>query len=119
MLLSPADETPSVPQDERVDPQDVALALERVNAVTTLGLRSVVSSWAGQRTFTADRLPVVGPHPEDDALFSFVGQGGYGIQTAPALARAAADLLRGAVPAGLAALSPDRPALRASAGAVA
>ncbi|HEY8545331.1 MAG TPA: FAD-dependent oxidoreductase, partial [Acidimicrobiales bacterium] len=60
LLVSPADETPSEPCDARPEEADVALAIERVNRVTDLGLRSVVTSWAGLRTFAPDRNPVVG-----------------------------------------------------------
>jgi D-arginine dehydrogenase len=95
VLVSPADETPSAPCDARPDEADVALALERVNGVTTLGLRSVVSTWAGLRTFAPDRVPVVGADPSVPGLFWLAGQGGYGIQTAPALARLTAALVRG------------------------
>lgn len=94
LLVSPGDETEVPPGNVKPDPLDVALALERVNAVTTLALRSVHTSWAGLRTFAPDRLPVVGPHPDEPALFGFVGQGGYGVQMAPALARAGAELFR-------------------------
>jgi D-arginine dehydrogenase len=87
VLLSPADETPSPPCDARPDEADVALAIERVNAATTLGIRSVVTTWAGLRTFAPDRNPVVGPDPDVPDLIWLAGQGGYGIQTAPALAR--------------------------------
>ncbi|WP_327238443.1 FAD-binding oxidoreductase [Streptomyces sp. NBC_01317] len=94
LLLSPCDETEVPPGDVKPDPLDVASVLERVNAVTRLGLRSVRTSWAGLRTFAPDRAPVVGPHPNEPALFSFVGQGGYGIQMAPALAQVGAELFR-------------------------
>ena len=63
VLVSPADETPSPPCDARADEADVALGIERVNEATTLGLRSVVSAWAGLRTFAPDRVPVVGEDP--------------------------------------------------------
>lgn len=104
ILLSPADETPSEPHDARPDDLDVALALERVNEATTLGLRSVVTAWAGLRTFTPDRNPVAGADPAaDGSLFWLAGQGGYGIQMAPALARLAAAAVLGekTVPAAL------------------
>lgn len=102
VLLSPADETPSVPCDARPDELDVALAIDRVNTGTRLELRSVLTAWAGLRTFAADRNPVVGYDPDVDGLFWLAGQGGYGIQTAPALARLSAALLRGEpVPADL------------------
>jgi D-arginine dehydrogenase len=98
LLLSPADETPSEPCDARPDEADVALALERVNEATTLGLRSVVTAWAGLRTFAPDRVPVVGYDPEVPGFFWLAGQGGYGIQIAPALARLAAALLADEAP---------------------
>lgn len=95
VLVSPADETPSPPCDARADEADVALGIERVNDATTLGLRSVVSTWAGLRTFAPDRVPVVGEDPRRPGLFWLAGQGGYGIQTAPALARCLAGLMAG------------------------
>ena len=63
VLVSPADETPSAPCDARPEEADVALGIERVNEATTLGLRSVVSTWAGLRTFAPDGVPVVGEDP--------------------------------------------------------
>jgi D-arginine dehydrogenase len=94
LLLSPCDETEVPPGDVKPDPLDIASVMERVNAATTLQLRSVHTSWAGLRTFAPDRAPVVGPHPDEPTLFSFVGQGGYGIQMAPALAKVGAELFR-------------------------
>lgn len=95
LLISPADETPSEPCDARPDELDVALALERVNAATTLGLRTVHTAWAGLRSFVADREPVVGAWPDHPGFVFFAGQGGYGIQMAPALARTGADIVLG------------------------
>ena len=95
VLVSPADETPSPPCDARPDEADVALGIERVNEATTLGLRSAVSTWAGLRTFAPDRVPVVGEDPRRPGLFWLAGQGGYGIQTAPAMARCLAGLVAG------------------------
>jgi D-arginine dehydrogenase len=94
VLLSPADETPSEPCDARPEEADIARAIERVNGATTLGIRSVVTAWAGLRTFAVDRVPVVGYDPDVPGLFWLAGQGGYGIQTAPALARLAAGVVR-------------------------
>lgn len=95
VLASPADETPSEPCDARPEETDVARAIERVNLATTLGIRSVVTAWAGLRTFAADRVPVMGYDPDVPGVFWLAGQGGYGIQTAPALARLAARVLSG------------------------
>ena len=93
VLVSPADETPVDPGVPAVDELDLARAIDRVNAVTDLGLRSVQTSWAGLRTFAPDGNPVVGFDPEVPGLFWFAGQGGYGIQIAPALAEVGAALV--------------------------
>jgi D-arginine dehydrogenase len=93
LLVSPSEETPQEPGDARPDELDVAVALERVNAVTTLALRSVVTTWAGQRTFAPDRALVVGDRPEHPGLHVFAGQGGSGIETAPAAAALAASVV--------------------------
>lgn len=95
VLISPCDETPVPVGDVRPDQLDVALALARINEATTLGLRSVRSAWAGLRTFAADHVPVVGWVDSEKTLFAFLGQGGYGIQAGPALARLGATLVRG------------------------
>ncbi|WP_433306765.1 NAD(P)/FAD-dependent oxidoreductase [Actinoplanes sp. CA-030573] len=95
VLVSPADETPSEPCDARPAELDVALAIDRVNEATTLGLRSVQTAWAGLRTFAPDREPVVGADPAAPRLFWLAGQGGFGIQAAPALGRLAAATVTG------------------------
>ena len=98
LLVSPSEETPAEPGDPRPDELDVASALERVNAVTTLGLRSVVTSWTGLRTFAPDRALVLGDRPEHPGLHVVAGQGGSGIETAPAAAALAAAVIRGQDP---------------------
>jgi D-arginine dehydrogenase len=95
LLLSPGDETPSDPCDAQPDEWDIAVAIDRVEAVTTLRVRRVKRSWAGLRSFVADRTPVVGFAPEDDGFFWLAGQGGYGIQTAPAMGALATSLVLG------------------------
>jgi D-arginine dehydrogenase len=105
LLLSPADETPVVPGDAYPDDLDVAQAVDRLETATMLNVRRIDQQWAGLRTFAPDRTPVVGFDPLVDGLFWLAGQGGYGIQTAPALSRCAAALVRGVgVPAALAVL---------------
>jgi D-arginine dehydrogenase len=116
VLVSPADETLDEPGDARPREADIAAAIDVVNAHTTLGIRSVRASWAGLRSFVADRSPVVGTRADEVGFFWFAGQGGYGIQMAPALARSgAALLLDGRLPDDVAAtgvtarqLGPDR-----------
>lgn len=113
LLLSPGDERPVEPGDARPDPIDVATALQRVEAVTGLGLCSVHSSWSGLRSFVADRAPVVGAWPQHPGFHFFAGQGGSGLEAAPALAAlGAAAILGGAPPPDIAldpaALAPTR-----------
>jgi D-arginine dehydrogenase len=94
LLLSPADEVPQVPGDAQPEELDVAIAVDRVQAALDIDVRRVSHSWAGLRTFSPDRAPVVGFDPQVDGLFWCAGQGGYGIQTAPAMARTAAALAK-------------------------
>ncbi len=96
LLVSPGDETLTEPGDVRPDEVDVAAALDRVAAVTDLGLRSIVTSWAGLRSFVTDRCPVVGARPEYPGFHFFAGQGGSGIESAPALAALGAAVVTGA-----------------------
>lgn len=93
LLLSPADEHPSEAIDARAEMEDVAWALEMLAEATTLDVRHVRSSWAGLRTFTADRIPAVGWDPDAPGFCWLVGQGGAGIKTAPALAAVVASVV--------------------------
>jgi D-arginine dehydrogenase len=93
LLASPCDETPSEPCDVSADDYEVALAAERVQRATTLEIRHIRQRWAGLRSFVADRLPVIGMDPEREGFFWLAGQGGFGIMTSPAAARAAAGLI--------------------------
>ena len=119
LLVSPADETPSEPCNAAADPYDVALAVDRLERATTIRVSHVSHRWAGLRSFVADRTPVVGPDPACPGLVWLAAQGGYGVQTAPALARCCAALAAGEpLPddvAGLglhaSALAPRRPGL--------
>ncbi len=100
LLLSPADETPSPPCDAQPEELDIAIAIDRIERAFDLQVRAVENKWAGLRSFVADKVPVVGYDPGVADFFWLAGQGGYGIQTAPALARLAASLVREqAVPA--------------------
>jgi D-arginine dehydrogenase len=112
LLCSLADETPSPPCDARPEEIDVARAIERINGVTDLGLRSVRSQWAGLRTFVADKSMVIGPDPAQPSFVWLVGQGGTGIQTAPGAGELAAALALGAeIPDALLSLGVDEVAL--------
>ena len=93
LLGSPADETPVAPSDVQPEELDIALAIDRIERAARFRVRHVPRRWAGLRTFAADDTPVVGMEETVPGFFWLAGQGGYGIQTAPALARAAASLL--------------------------
>jgi D-arginine dehydrogenase len=116
ILCSLADETPMPPGDAQPEPLDIALAIQRINAATTLDIKTVRSAWAGLRTFVHDRAMVIGFDRDQPGFFWLVGQGGTGIQTAPAAGELTAALVTDGAPpsiqveAGLdlAALSPDR-----------
>ena len=116
LLGSPADETPQPPADVQPEELDIAIAVDRIERATTLKVRRIRHRWAGLRTFAADKTPVVGFDAGASGFFWFAGQGGYGIQTAPAMGRLATALITGAgVPPDLAelglieaAVAPDR-----------
>ncbi len=95
LLLSPANEDPMEPCDAFPDDIDVAIAVDRFEHATGMRVDRVGHSWAGLRSFVADRAPVAGYDAEVPGFFWLAGQGGYGIQMAPALARAAAALVAG------------------------
>lgn len=91
LWLSPHDETPCDPCDAAPEEIDVALAIDRLEQATDWKVRKLERKWAGLRSFAPDRVPVYGFDPADPAFFWFAGQGGFGIQTAPAAARLAAQ----------------------------
>lgn len=115
LMISPADEDPVEPHDAW--PEDMVLAegIDRFERRTTMQVTRVERSWAGLRSFTPDRTPVVGFAPEAEGFFWLAGQGGYGIQTAPGMSQLSADLILGRTPslaaATVAALAPGRAAL--------
>ena len=120
LWLSPHDETPSQPCDAAPEELDVAQAIDRFQSVTDWRVLAVEHRWAGLRSFAPDRLPIYGCDAEREGFAWFAGQGGYGIQTAPAAARLCAQILLGnqrdALTAKLdaACYAPTRPALAAA-----
>lgn len=98
LWLSPHDETPSPPCDAAPEELDVALAIDRFEQVVDWRVERIERKWAGLRSFAPDRLPVYGFDPRTPGFFWFAGQGGFGIQTAPAAADLALRLLRGERP---------------------
>ena len=108
LLISPADETPSPACDAQPEDMDIALCVERIEEAFDLQVHRIESKWAGLRSFVVDKCPVVGYSTTAPAFFWLAGQGGYGIQTAPALARlAASQVLQRPVPEDIAAEGVD------------
>jgi D-arginine dehydrogenase len=98
LWLSPHDETPTDPCDAAPEDIDVAIAIDRFEHVVDWRVAALEHKWAGLRSFAPDRLPVYGFDPFAEGFFWCAGQGGFGIQTAPAAARLAAALLTGNAP---------------------
>jgi D-arginine dehydrogenase len=112
LWLSPHDETATPACDAAPEELDVAVAIDRLQNVVDWQVKRVEHKWAGLRSFAPDRLPVIGEDLGNPAFFWLAGQGGFGIQTAPAAAKLAGALLVGGLerPAGISAevYSPHR-----------
>jgi glycine/D-amino acid oxidase-like deaminating enzyme len=112
LIVSPAEEHPMDPHDAWADDMVLAEGLARYEERVTEPVTRLLTSWAGLRTFSPDRVPVIGFDPEAAGFFWLAGQGGYGFQSAPAISRYVADLIAGRAPdvsaATVAAVSPAR-----------
>ena len=95
LFASPMDEVPSGPCDAQPDEYEVALAAFRMEERTTVEVRQIHSKWAGLRTFTPDKHPAVGFAPDAEGFFWLAGQGGFGLQTSPAMAAIVESLIAG------------------------
>ncbi|MEO6224517.1 MAG: FAD-dependent oxidoreductase [Sphingomicrobium sp.] len=95
LFASPMDEEPSDPCDAQPDELQIALAAQRMEQRTIVTIPRIHSKWAGLRTFTPDRHPAVGFADGADGFFWLAGQGGFGLQTSPAMASIAAALVTG------------------------
>ncbi len=95
LMMSPIDETPSIPCDAQPEELDKAITVARFESVSTLEVKRIDHAWAGLRTFTQDGDPVIGCEPEQQGFFWLVGQGGYGVFTSPAIGQYAASLISG------------------------
>jgi D-arginine dehydrogenase len=93
LLVSSADATPVDPHDAYADDEAIAIGIDRLMQATTIDVQRLEHSWGGLRTFSPDTAPVVGFDPSTDGFFWLVGQGGYGIQSSPALSRTAAAMV--------------------------
>lgn len=96
LLGSPANADPVPPHDVQAEELDIAIAIDRIERMTTLAIRRPTRTWAGLRSFVADGGLVGGADPELPGFFWSAAQGGYGIQTSPAMGQSVAALVRGA-----------------------
>jgi D-arginine dehydrogenase len=112
LFASPMDEVPTDPCDAQPEEYEIALAAWRMEERTTMKVGRIHSRWAGLRTFAPDRHPVAGFAPQAEGFFWLAGQGGFGLQTSPVMARIAAALITDApwpiAEVGREALAPDR-----------
>jgi D-arginine dehydrogenase len=92
LMVSSADATPVEPHDAYADDMAIAEGVDRLMTATTLEVQRLDHSWGGLRTFAPDGNPVVGYDPFTEGFFWLVGQGGYGIQSCPALSATAAAM---------------------------
>ncbi len=95
LIVSPAEEHPSEPHDAWADDMVLAEGLARYEAMVTAPVERLLASWAGLRTFSPDRSPVIGRDRAEPDFVWFAGQGGYGFQSAPGAAALIADLIAG------------------------
>ena len=95
LLACPNDETDSEPCDAQAEEYDQALAAWRVEEFTTMKVGRITGRWAGLRSFVKDRMPVAGFAPDAPGFFWLAGQGGFGLQTSPAMSALAAALVTG------------------------
>ncbi|AWB47229.1 glycerol-3-phosphate dehydrogenase [Gemmobacter aquarius] len=98
LIVSPAEEHPMDPHDAWADDMVLAEGLARYEEMVTEPVTRLISNWAGLRTFSPDRVLVIGRDRRDPAFFWLAGQGGYGFQSSPAASKLAADLLAGRPP---------------------
>ncbi|MES2172837.1 MAG: FAD-binding oxidoreductase [Pseudomonadota bacterium] len=98
LWLTPHDEAWSPPCDAAPEELAVAEAIARFEEAVDWPIAAVERKWAGLRSFAPDRAPVYGFDPDAPGFFWFAGQGGFGIQTAPAAALLASELIRGETP---------------------
>ncbi|GIZ51647.1 NAD(P)/FAD-dependent oxidoreductase [Noviherbaspirillum aridicola] len=94
LLGSPANADPVAPHDVQAEELDIALAIDRIQQMTTLTIRRPRHVWAGLRSFVGDGSFVGGWDAQAPGFFWAAGQGGYGIQSSAAAGELYAALLR-------------------------
>ena len=105
--VCPLDETPADPCDTAPEEIDIATAIDRFERAVDWPVLAVERKWAGLRTFAPDRAMKFGFDQTAEGFFWCAGQGGMGIQTAPAASLLCATLIAGdTMPADLAGIDP-------------
>jgi D-arginine dehydrogenase len=94
-MVTPADATPTHPHDVQPDEIDIAIGIDRMQQALAIEVRRVERSWAGLRSFTPDGSLAFGWDRDAEGFFWCIGQGGYGIQTAPAAGALVAAMVLG------------------------
>lgn len=94
-LGSPANADPVEPHDVQPEELDIAMGIYQIEEATTLTIRRPTRTWAGLRSFVSDGDLLSGFDPQVPGLYWVAAQGGYGIQTSPAMGQASAALVRG------------------------
>ena len=86
-------------EHKEVDHEILVRMLRRAQEyIPALGSMSAIRTWTGFRAATPDKLPLIGPWPEDDSLFLATGHEGLGITTSLATAKILADQITGDTP---------------------
>ncbi len=112
LMISPADQTPVEPHDAWADDMALAHAMEDFQQATGFEVTHLEHTWAGLRSFAPDEHPVIGFDPRAKGFFWLAGQGGYGIETSPAISRiASAFIAQQNIPADIKALGIEQSSL--------
>jgi D-arginine dehydrogenase len=93
IMMSPADLVPTEPCDAQPDAYDIAVAIDRIESVTSMKVDRPNSRWAGLRTFAPDHEAVIGPDPEEPSFIWYAGQGGNGVMASQAAGEVSAALV--------------------------
>ncbi len=111
LLLSACDEEPFVPCEPPADPENRLLLARKIAvAFPRLVDLPLMRSWAGLRSFAADRRFVLGRDPRVERVFWVAGLGGHGVTSSWEVGRLAAAAILGDAPPP-AEFDPGRPSL--------
>ena len=81
VLISPADEQPSVPCDAQATTHDTTQAMGRFQDRTKIELATTGRRyWAGLRTFAKDRRPIIGWDRDVPGFYWSAAYGGFGLE---------------------------------------